>query len=65
MAMRIAAVIFMEQQTADGTGPEPADGTGDCNALPVSARESAIIGALFFVGVAILFFIRPSDDEGH
>jgi hypothetical protein len=24
-------------------------------------RESAIIGALFFVGAAILWFIRPSD----
>jgi hypothetical protein len=31
--------------------------------LPVSARESAIIGALFFVGAAILLFIRPSDDR--
>ena len=32
-------------------------------ALPVSARESVIIGALFFVGAAILLFVRPSDDE--
>jgi hypothetical protein len=31
--------------------------------LPVSARESAIIGALFFIGAAILLFIRPSDDK--
>jgi hypothetical protein len=33
------------------------------NALPVSVRESAVIGALFFVAAAILFFIRPSDDK--
>jgi hypothetical protein len=33
-------------------------------ALPVGARESMIIGALFFVGAAILFFIRPSNNEG-
>ena len=33
------------------------------HALPVSARESIVIGALFFVGAAILFFIRPSDDK--
>jgi hypothetical protein len=32
--------------------------------LPVSARESAVIGSLFFGGAAILFFIRPSDDKG-
>jgi hypothetical protein len=31
--------------------------------LTVGARESAIIGALFFTGAAILWFIRPSDDE--
>ena len=31
--------------------------------LPVSGRESLVIGALFFVGAAILFFIRPSDDK--
>jgi hypothetical protein len=30
-------------------------------ALPLSASESAIIGALFFVGAAILLFVRPSD----
>ena len=34
------------------------------HALSVSARESAIIGALFFAGAAILWFIRPSDDKG-
>ena len=32
-------------------------------ALPVSARESVVIGALFFVGAAVLLFIRPSDDK--
>jgi len=31
------------------------------HALPVSARESAIIGALFFAGAAILLFVRPSS----
>jgi hypothetical protein len=34
------------------------------HALPVSVRESVIIGALFFVGAAILLFIRPSDGKG-
>ncbi len=33
-------------------------------ALPISARESVIIGALFFAGVAILLFVRPQDDKG-
>ena len=33
------------------------------HALTVSAWESAIIGALFFVGAAVLWFIRPSDDK--
>ena len=33
------------------------------HALPVSARESGIIGSLFFVAAAILFFLRPSDDQ--
>jgi len=33
------------------------------HSLPVSGRESVIIGALFFVGAAILFFIRPPDDK--
>ena len=32
-------------------------------ALTVSVRESVIIGALFFVGAAILWFIRPSNDK--
>ena len=31
--------------------------------LPISARESVIIGALFFVGAAILWFVRPPDDK--
>jgi bifunctional non-homologous end joining protein LigD len=33
------------------------------HALPVSARESVIIGALFFVGAAILLFLGPSNDK--
>ena len=33
------------------------------HSLPVSGRESVIIGSLFFVGAAILLFIRPSDDK--
>jgi hypothetical protein len=32
-------------------------------ALIVSARETAVIGALFFVAAAILFFVRPSDHK--
>ena len=35
------------------------------HASPVSARESAIVGSLFFVAAAILWFVRrPSDDKG-
>jgi hypothetical protein len=33
------------------------------HSLPVSARESVVIGALFFVGAAILFFIRLSPNK--
>ena len=33
------------------------------HALTVSVRESVIIGALFFVGAAVLWFIRPSNDR--
>jgi hypothetical protein len=32
--------------------------------LTVGARESAIIGALLFISAAILWFVRPSNDEG-
>jgi hypothetical protein len=39
----------------------PSDSSFLLHALPVSGRESMIIGALFFVGAAILFFIRPDD----
>jgi hypothetical protein len=31
------------------------------DAVPVSSRESAIIGALLFVAAAIVFLIRPND----
>ena len=34
------------------------------HALPVSSRESAIIGSLFFAAAAILWFVRPSGDKG-
>ena len=37
----------------------PADiGSLLSHALPVSARESAIIGSLFFAAAAILWFVR-------
>ena len=34
------------------------------HSLRVSVHESMIIGALFFIGAAILLFIRPPDDRG-
>jgi hypothetical protein len=33
------------------------------HALTVSVSESVIIGALFFVGAAVLWLIRPSGDK--
>jgi hypothetical protein len=63
MAMRILAIALATAGAACWLWPGALVGWL-FPALPVSARESAIIGALFFAGAAILFFIRPSDDEG-
>ena len=63
MAMRVLAIVFEVAGTACWLWPGAFVGWL-FPALPVSARESAIIGALFFAGAAILLFIRPSDDKG-
>jgi hypothetical protein len=56
MAMReILAIVFAGAGTVCWLWPGAIGG-----AQPVSARESAIIGALFFAGAAILWFVRPS-----
>jgi hypothetical protein len=63
MAMRILAIAFAVAGAACWLWPGAFVGWL-FPALPVSARESAIIGALFFAGAAILWFIQPSDHEG-
>ncbi len=64
MAMKILAIAFAAAGAACRLWPGAFVGWL-FPALPVSARGSAIIGALFFAGAAILFFIRrPSDDKG-
>jgi hypothetical protein len=64
MAMRmILAIVFAGAGAVCWLWPGAIGGLL-FHALPVSARESAIIGALFFAGAAILLFIRPSDDKG-
>ena len=62
MAMRILAIVFAVAGAVCWLWPGAIVGLL-FPALPVSTRESVIIGALFFVGAAILLFVRPSDDE--
>jgi hypothetical protein len=61
MAMKILAVVFAVAGAVCWLWPGAIGGLL-FHALPVSARESAIIGALFFAGAAVLWFIRPSDE---
>jgi len=63
MAMKILVIVFALAGVVCWLWPGAIGGLL-FHALPVSAREIAIIGALFFVGAAILLFIRPSDDRG-
>ena len=63
MTMRILAVIFATAGAVCWLWPG-ALGALLFHALPVSARESVVVGALFFVAAAILMFVRPSDDKG-
>jgi hypothetical protein len=63
MVMRIVALAFAVAGAACWLWPS-AVVSFLFPGLPVSARESAIIGALFFISAAILWFIRPSNDEG-
>ena len=63
MAMKILAIVFALAGAVRWLLPGEIGGLL-FHALPVSARESVIIGALFFVGAAILMFIRPSHDRG-
>jgi hypothetical protein len=62
MAMRILAVVFAVTGAMCWLWPGAIGGLL-FHALPVSVRESVVIGALFFVGAAIPSFIRPSDDK--
>jgi hypothetical protein len=59
MAMRILAIVFALAGVVRWLWPGAIGGLL-FHALPVSVRESVIIGALFFIGAAILMFIRPS-----
>ena len=64
MARRILGVVFAVAGAICWLRPGAIGGLL-FHALTVSARESAIIGSLFFAGAAILLFIRrPSDDKG-
>jgi hypothetical protein len=64
MLMSVLAIVFAVAGTVCWLLPGEIGGLLS-HALPVSARESAIIGALFFAEAAILWFIRrPSNDKG-
>jgi hypothetical protein len=60
MALRILAIVFAVAGAVCWLRPDAIGGLV-FHALPVSARESAIVGALFFAGAAILLFVRPSN----
>ena len=62
MALRIVAIVFAIAGVVCWLWPSVI-GASLFDAVPVSSRESAIIGALFFVAAAILMFIRPSNDK--
>jgi hypothetical protein len=62
MAMRILAIAFAVAGAACWLWPGAFVGWL-FPALPVGFRESVIIVALFFVGAAILWFIRPSNSQ--
>jgi hypothetical protein len=62
MAMKILAIVFALAGAVCWLLPGEIGGLL-FHALPVSVRESVVIGALFFVGAAIPSFIRPSDDK--
>ena len=62
MLIRVLAIIFAVAGTVCWLWPGAIGGLL-FHALPVSVRESVVIGALFFVGAAIPSFIRPSDDK--
>jgi hypothetical protein len=62
MLMKVLAIVFAVAGAVCWLWPNAIGGLL-FHALPISGRESEIIGALFFVGAAILIFIRPSDDK--
>jgi hypothetical protein len=62
MLIRVLAILFAVAGAVCWLWPGAITGLF-FHALTASFRESAIIGALFFVGAAILWFIRPSNDE--
>jgi hypothetical protein len=64
MAMRILAIAFALAGAVCWIWPGAVLGFL-FPGMSVSAREGAIIGALCFISAAILWFVRPSDDEGR
>jgi hypothetical protein len=63
MAMRILAIAFAVAGLVCWLWPGAISGLF-FDALTVSPRESDVIGAIFLVAAAVLWFVRPSDDEG-
>jgi drug/metabolite transporter (DMT)-like permease len=62
LAMRILAIVLAFAGIVCWLWPG-AIGGFLFNALPVSARESVVIGGLFFIAAAILWFIPPSGGK--
>ena len=62
MVMRILAIVLAVAGAVCWLWPGVIGGLL-FQTLPISARESVIIGALFVVGAAILWFVRPPDDK--
>ena len=62
MVMRILAIVLAVAGAVCWLWPGAIGGLL-FQTLPISARERVIIGALFFVGAAILWFVRPPDDK--
>jgi hypothetical protein len=63
MIMKALAIVFAAAGVVCWLQPGAITGLL-FDALTVSARESDIIGAIFLVAAAVLWFVRPSDDQG-
>jgi uncharacterized protein YjeT (DUF2065 family) len=62
MLMRALAIVFAVAGVVSGFWPGTISGLL-FHTVTVTAREGRIIGALFIVGAAILWFIRPPDHK--